>query len=536
MTATLVDQILTASPTERKRIFAGLNGDEKQALAILLEDAQSNPWRRFENDPVGFVTEGLGETVWSKQEEILRSVQTHKRTAVPACHAPGKSHIAARAVSWWTSVHPPGTALAVTTAPTFRQVRNVLWPHIRRTVDRHKLPGETNQVEWRIGNELVAYGFANSDDEAAVQGMHAPHLLIVIDEAGGISDILGRALEALMTGGHTRLLVIGNPPTDNEMSWFERCCNSPLYNVIEIGAYDTPNFTGEDAGICKACPANVPPHPVAQHLVDKDWVEDVVGEFGDESAFVEARVHAKFPRNSTNRVIPYMWVEAAAENEEPIFDQKIKLGVDVASDGGDEMVVARADGFHCYITHRSSGSENANAIDVSGKILTEIKSAEAEHKKRGIRDQVVVKVDETGMGWGVVGLLEKWGDEGKHHSEIIGVLVGNTARARTKFVNQRAEMWWNARELLQPRMEGKDTVQDVSLENDRRLLSQLSQPQYSTDSSGRIAIERKKDMKRRGVSSPDRAEAVLLALYDPPNRSKRLIAPVSITQESPWRL
>jgi hypothetical protein len=534
---TVVEEILSATEKERKKIFAALSDEERIALNSLLETYLDQPWRRYADDPIAFVTEGLGESAWSKQREILQSVYANKRTAVPACHAPGKSHIAARVIAWWICSHAPGTALAVTTAPTFRQVRNILWAQIRRLVSKYDMPGVTNQVEWKIGEELVAFGFANADDEAAVQGIHAPHVLVVVDEGGGISEILGRSLEALMTGDHTRLLVVGNPPTDNEGSWFERCCNSPLYNVIPISALDTPNFTGEDAGICKSCPPSVPEHGVATHLVDRQWVDDVTSEFGDDSSFVEARVHARFPRNSTSRVIPYSWCEMAVDNESPAEGNMIRLGVDVASDGGDELVVAMADGYSCRITHRSSGSENSNAVDVAEKILKEIVAAEREHEGRGIRDQIAVKVDATGMGWGVVSMLQQWGTEGRHHSEIVSVIVGESPADRSKFLNQRAEMWWAGRLLFQPQKADDGSVsQMVRIENDRRLLAQLSAPSFGSDAAGRITIERKKDLKRKGLQSPDRAEAVLLALYDPPNKRVKLQVPVSIGQENMWRL
>jgi hypothetical protein len=114
----------------------------------------------------------------------------------------------------------------VTTATTFRQVRGILWPHIGRLHAAHNLPGEMLTTEWKIDDIVIADGFSAADhNEAAVQGIHAENLLIVVDEAGGISQIIGNAIEALMTGGHTRLLLLGNPPTDQIGSWFERACN-----------------------------------------------------------------------------------------------------------------------------------------------------------------------------------------------------------------------------------------------------------------------------------------------------------------------
>jgi hypothetical protein len=532
MAQSTISRLLSASPQERFRLYAGLDREERYALYGLLSSRLENKWTVYGDDPVRFVQDGLGETIWSKQREILESVRDNKRTVVPACHAPGKSHIAARAVAWWVTVHPPGTALAVTTATTFRQVRNILWPHIRRVVDRHGLPGGTSQVEWRIGNELAAFGFSSGDqDETAVQGVHAPHLLVVVDEAGGVSDTMGRSLEALMTGAHTRMLVLGNPPTDQEDSWFERACSSPLYNVIRIGAYDTPNFTGEDAGMCHSC-VGTDPHPVNVHLVDREWVEDVISEFGEDSAFTEARVHAKFPRSHLNKVIPYSWAEQAVENEEPLAGENIRLGVDVASDGGDEFVIAWADGYQVRLEHRSSGSTNQNSMDVAGVLLRVIQRAEAVHQQKGISEPVRVKIDALGVGWGVVSTLQRWGDEGRHQAQIIGVKVSERARESGRFTNQRAELWWTGRHLLQPQG-GK---QDVRLNVDRTTLAQLAGPMFKTDSHGRIAIEKKTDMKRRGVNSPDRAEAVLLAFFEPPGYDLWNVAPMSFTQSNQFDL
>ena len=530
----IVNAILDASAETRHKLYKVLTLSEKQFVEKLLSERIAHPWPHWINDPVGFVEIGLGETLWSKQREILQSVIVNKRTVVPACHAPGKSHIAARALAWWVSVHPVGTAMAVSTATTFRQVRNILWPHVRRVAARHNLPGEVMQTEWRIGTDIVAYGFSSSTDESAVQGIHAPNLLIVVDEAGGISETTGRALEALMTGSHTRMLIIGNPPTEAEDSWFERCCSSELFNVIPISAYDTPNFTGEDAGICKACPIGVAPHPVTDHLVDREWVQDVVSEFGTESAFVEARVLAKFPKTGGSRVCPIGWVELAMENENPETGRTIRLGVDVASDGGDEFVIAWCDGWTVSLKHKSSGGQNENALDVARKILEVILEAEAVHMQRGLREPVRVKVDEIGVGWGVVSALKRWGDERKHKSQIIGVNVSERARHGDKYTNQRAEMWWNGRLCVQPDPSGR---QMVKLNIDRRTMAQLSGPVYKSDTQGRIMIEKKSDIKKRGVTSPDRAEAVLLALYEPPHSEPAVaFAPIALSQKNPWQV
>lgn len=533
----MIDMILSAPPERRRVILEALTPKERACVLDLLSTGHGR-WARYRDDPVRFVTDALHETVWSKQREILESVRDNKRTAVPACHAPGKSHIAARAVAWWVTCHPPGTARVVTTASTFRQVRNVLWPHIRRVATRHSLPGEVLTVEWKMDGNVVADGFSPADhDETAVQGVHAPHLLVVVDEAGGIGPTLGRALESVMTGGHTRMLVLGNPPTDAEDTWFEQVCNSSLFNVIPIGAYDTPNFTGEDAGLCSACPPEVEPHGVATHLVDHEWVDDVIAEFGAESPFVQARVFARFPKGAPNKVLPTAWVESAMVNETPGASRVIRLGVDVASDGGDEFVVAWADGMVGSIRYTASGAVNQNAVDVAAVVLNQIHDAERAHADRGLDDRVRVKVDTIGVGWGVVSILQRWGDERKHRAVIVPVNVAERPRDASKFASQRAEMWWNMRVLLQPRQGADGPVQDVALNVQRREFAQLTAPLYRSDSAGRIVVESKVEMKRRGVNSPDRAEALLLAFFEPPSRAEApVVAPVGLGQANPWAL
>ena len=442
------------------------------------------------------------------------------------------SHLAARIVAWWIQSHPVGTALAVTTSTTFRQVRNILWPHIRRIHDRHDLPGRTNMVEWIIGDEIVAYGFSAADqDPEAVQGIHAPHLLILVDEAAGISHSLGSAFESLLSGGHVRIVLLGNPPVDNEGTWFEQCCENPKWHTIPIPAESTPNWTGEETGICKACPGSVPEHPVSDHLISRKWAQELEEDYGPDSPMVLAKVHARFPKGVATKAIPYSWVEAAVDNEHPFVGTKIRLGVDVASDGGDEVVVARVVGHTADIIYANAGKANANAVDVAGEILREIDAAEELNEQLGNLDPVVVKIDGIGVGWGVASTLQRWGEDGRHNAIVIPVKVSEKPAEPDKFINQRAEMWWNARvNYFAPQRdaEGNPLGWKFKLKGmDRKTVAQFSAPNYRTDVSGKIRLERKVEMKARGVGSPDRAEAVLLALYDPPpsetKRKARLI-------------
>lgn len=536
METSYLEAFLKLPARRRKAIITKMSIGERAALMEWMEFREKNPLN-YEGRPVEFIQKRLGETIWSKQIEILESLVEHKRTAVSACHAPGKSFLAGRVASYWSTVYPAGTTKVITTSTTFRQVKNVLWPHIRRLQTEHELPGRTTATEWKIGGELVAEGIKPPDNsEAGLNGYHSPNMLIIVDEAGGIAPSFGRDLEALTTGMNTKMLILGNPPVDKEGTWFEGVCNSPLYNHIEISAFDTPNFTGEETGPCGSCPPGVPPHPVKDHLVDRDWVEGLRAEFGEDSSFYQARVLAKFPKDNTAKALPISWLEAATKNELDDGDNgRIRLGCDIASDGGDEFVIAKADGPRGKIIHRSMGADNENAVVVAGVIKDAILDAEAEHERRGIRDDVRVKIDSIGVGWGVVSVLAKWKAERVFRAEIIGVNVAEKPRDTAKFHNQRAEMWWNLRGLIQPAQSGENAGEgEVYLDIDMGVLKQLNGPEYTTSSSGKIQIEKKSDMKARGVGSPDRAEALLLAYFEPPVKKKSTSLPMNLGQSNPW--
>lgn len=516
---TFVYDVLGLEPRAREEFYKTLTNTEFAGLLACAGRDLGTRYGLWADDPVGFWRMVLLGHPWSKQIELAKSIESEVRTVAPAGHAVGKTFGAAQLACWFGSVHPPDSVQIITTAPKFRQVKHLLWPHMHTTHAAAGLPGTMDQVQWKIGGRIIAYGFSAGDyDEDAVQGVHAEHLLIIVDEAGGISHTLGKALESITSGVHTRLLAIGNPPTDEEGSWFEERAQSPLWNTVRIGWEDTPNYVlrDGDGNVIKRSAEQVP-EAIARNLVDERWVNDQMIEFGPDSTFVEARVHARFPHGSTNKTMPWGWIEAAMENETPDESTWVRLGVDVAADGGDEFVIARAIGNTVTLVHNSSGAQNANPADVAQKALLAIQEAERIASDLGEERKVRVKVDAIGLGWAVSGLLKNWGQEGMHSAVIVDVKVSEKARDEKKFTNKRAEMWWTGRTLIQPVSlgEGRYAPPIATLKIDKRCAAQLNAPTYGSDSQGRIKIEKKDDIKKRGLGSPDRAEAVLLALYEP---------------------
>lgn len=537
----LVADLLAMPPDVRRPWYRELAPRDLGVLLTACRHELGSSYGLWQDDPVGFVQDVLGDTTWSRQDELLESVRDNVRTAAPATHSPGKSFIGGRCVAWFVSVWPLGTAKALTTAPKMRQVRQILWggQGIRRAHAAGNLPGTVTSDLWKVGEYVLAYGFSPADwDEDAVQGEHAPHLLLVVDEAGGISHVLGRAYVAVLSQMHPRLLMLGNPPTDEEGSWFEEQADkTALVHTVRISAYDTPNFTGERTGRCTTCPPGTPPHRVAAHLTTQEWVAETIEEFGEDSAFVIARVLAQFPHAIGQKVIPYSWVEHAADvDHEPGAGQWVRLGADIAGDGGDEFVIARAAGYAVEVVHRSSGPANADPVNVAGVITTQTREACELRDRLGDTRPVHVKIDASGLGWGVAGLVKRQVAEAGLPAVVLPVRGEDKPNDETQFLNARSEMWWNTRKLMKPTTDpasgqvlGGGLVKLVNAPT--RLIAQMSSPKYGNDSAGRIVVEKKRDMRRRGVNSPDLADAVNLALYEPPGQ-----APASIERAGDHRV
>lgn len=533
--ALLADLLAVGDLDLRRQFYRDLGPRDTAALFAAARREHGTPYSLFADDPVGFVELVLGETLWTRQKEILSALRDAQRVAVPSCFESGKTFLCARAVAWHCCVYPPGAATAVTTATRFRQVQRQVWPHIRHLVATRNLPGECDTTQWRMraqsGQEVVAaYGFtAPPHEEAAVQGIHSPRLLLVVEEAGGIDRTVGRGVRGLVSNPFAKMLAIGNPPTDEEHSWFEDECADPDVTVLPIPTSVTPNFTGEPTGPCRSCPPGLPSHHIAEHLVNPAWQESLVRERGEDDPFVAAKVHARFPSGGPRKAIPSGWIDAAADLTEdervPESGGIVTLGVDPAGAGGDELAIARSVGGLVQMRHASAGAVNRSAVDVAGVILAEIRAAEVLAREVGSDRQVRVRVDAIGMGWGVASILALWGEEGMHGALVVKVIASEAPsaddpEALERPANRRAEMWLAFRRELQPDANGS---QRVRLDVDHRTQAQLAAPYKKTNSQGKTLIESKDDMRKRGVASGDRADAVLLSRYTgaDPRRKRR---------------
>lgn len=434
--------------------------------------------------PVEWVHSRLREETWSKQDEILQSIVDHRKTAVKSAHGVGKSHVASRVAAWWLDAHPPGEAFVVSTAPSFAQVRAILWRYIGQAHRRGGLTGRVNQTEWHIGEEIVGYGRKPSDyDETGFQGIHAPRVLVIIDEAGGVPEQLWTAVDALVTNDDCRILAIGNP--DNPLSHFARVCADTVgWNVITISAFDSPNFTGEPVSA-----------RLAAQLVSPTWVEDAARTWGKDSPIYTSKVLGEFPVDATDGVVPASAVARCRAGDVPEREatDEVQLGVDVGA-GGDQSVIRERRG-------EAAGRVWRSRHDDPTRLTAEIVSAVLE------TGATRVAIDSNGIGWGIMGSVTEKLAELEVPCEVVGVNVGMKSSQPKRFLNLRAELWWSiGRELSQDAKWNLAAVDDQTA-------ADLTAPKYHLTNKGLTQIESKDDVRKRIGRSPDDADALLLAYY-----------------------
>lgn len=446
------------------------------------------PERELPDDPVKWTRERLDIFLWSAQRQILRSVVENSKTAVQSCHGAGKSMTAAIAAAWWIAAHPPGEALVVTTAPSGDQVRTILWGEIRKLHTRGGLRGSITKASnpaWTIGDSLVAFGRKPADyvDENTArtqfQGIHARYLLVLMDEAGGIPPWLWTAVQTLVTNESSRILAIGNPD-DPTTTFAKICAPGTDYNIIKISAFDTPNFTAEDV-----------PEQLRESLVGVSFVRDAEKDWGLDSPLYISKVLGEFPEVADDVIISPKLIREAHERD--LSGKALKdhgrYGMDVADVGEDESVIYRNRGGMIRLVDSWKGTD----------------TDKGQRKARLILDEhlghVPMQIDFPGVGGAVYHPLK---NEGYRVTPFNG---GEPAHDSERFANRNAEAWWAFREGL---ADGR-----IDLDPDDTILaSQLQQRKWRLDTSQRrIRIETKDEMKKRGIKSPDRADAAILTWY-----------------------
>lgn len=463
---------------------------------------------RIARDPVFFAEHVLGHDLWAEQRRVLDELaQPNARVAIKAAHASSKTFTAAELTLW----APFAGGIAITTATTGRQVRLLVWNEIQlmHPQSRYPLGGRLLQTAFHITPDRYAIGFATRTESQAAgapsnvsfQGFHARpggFLLLVVDEAPGVDPAVFTAMEGIEAGGDVRVLVLGNPDVPSGPFYDIFTGAKPGWRQHTIDAFATPNFVDERAAAdgedrmltladLLALPEDRLDYAARPYLVTRRWVKERYAEWYPGPLW-ESKVRGNFPQEAADALIALKWIYDAARRVFGVEDPSwgLQAGLDVAGPGEDATVLRFRRGPK--ILHQVSWA-TGDTLELLANIRRELAP---------YRDQLrALVVDAVGIGYHLGGsLIADYGQR------VVLLNVAERSRYPEMYVNLKAELYWGLRDRF---VQG-----DIGGVLDESTQAQLAALKYETP-RGLVQIESKDDARKRGVKSPDEAEALMLA-------------------------
>ncbi len=423
--------------------------------------------------PVLFVRQVLNAEPDDWQAEALQALADYPRVAIRSGHGVGKTALESWALLWFLFTRP--FPKIPCTAPTRQQLYDILWAEAAKWLER--APALKPYFEWQktriVQRQNPERWFATartSNKPENLAGFHEEHLLFIVDEASGVADSIFETIEGALTTADAKLLMCGNP-TKNSGEFHDAFFkNRALYWVRKVACSDSKR-------------------------VDPEYRERLVRKYGENSDIVRVRADGEFPKAEPDTFIPLELVEAATMREvEP--DGPLEIGVDVARFGDDETVLAARVGLK--LVHLEAHTKQDTMVTTGQGI------ALAKNLMRGYgKPSCVIKVDDDGVGGAVTDRLREVVRQEGLHIEVIDCHNGGIPEDKEHYEDWGTESWAHLRDLL--------NTGEVELINDEDLVGQLTTRKYTITSKGKIKLESKKEMKKRGLRSPDRADAVVLA-------------------------
>lgn len=457
-------------------------------------------------DPAWWCQQLLGSRLWLKQRDIVRDVHAHRKTAVRSCHAAGKTFLAANATISFLALWP--RSIVITTATTHRQVKGVLWKEMHRLHRDARFPlgGRMTETALTMAPDWFALGFTSKENDATkFQGYHAHKILVVLDEAAGVSVPVFEGLDSVLSSGDGHMLAIGNPTT--AQGEFGAMNKRADVRVHAISAFDTPNFT--EAGITLddirtgAWAAKARARPSYPTLCTPAWVAEKWRQWGETDPRFMSRVLGQFPAQDETSLHPEVWIDTAVDRWRDIDEAdgwrgEIDLGCDVARLGGDSTQIAEC--FAGLGVRRLIEEPPQDTMKTARAIATHAEHAQDSARVRSVR------IDMDGLGAGIYDRVQEL-LRGRGIN-VLGVRNGTSAIDKERYFNARSELHYQLREAIDP---GKD--QCFALPPDEELKTELMAHKWSlTKRGGQIAVSSKDDIKATLGRSPDRADACAYAV------------------------
>ena len=428
--------------------------------------------------------------MWALPKLIARSTFENPRTIVISCSSTSKSHTAARIALAFLYLYSSSTV--ITTAPTFRQVESILWREIGGAWHSAKvnLGGDLKSVGIQLRSDWFAIGLS-TDEPEKFQGLHNVNVLVIGDEASGLTPAVYTAIENPLSSGNAHLLLIGNPtqPVGN----FKDAFNSPLYKTFHISCFDTPNFTQfgitmDDIRHNKwrdKIDDEALPRP---YLISPLWVWERYEEWGDNNILFQVYCLGQFPDAGVNTLIPVHTIDFAMNTVNLEAKGVLVASLDVSRYGDDETV---------YMLRRGNKVIKIVAWGHQDTMFSKARKARLLREDKPL----VCRIDAVGVGAGVYDGLK---DNGFNNIEEYN--GAEAAFDNEIFGNIRAEDYFKVSNMLQG--------EELDLPIHTMLRGQLADIRYRYNTKNQLMIESKEEARKRGVKSPDYADALVM-LFKP---------------------
>ena len=433
----------------------------------------------------------LGRPLWRMQKAIAQATFYYPRVTVRSCETSGKTYDAAGIALCFLYNYQPSTV--ITTAPTNRQVEDVLWREIRVAFTNSRMPldGNLTRKQLELSENWFAVGFATDEPERML-GYHNANVLVIGDDAAGLSQDIYGAIENPLSAGNTHELLISNPT--QAVGAFRDTFNSDLYKKYRISAFDTPNLTTfgitqediESGDWVKKWNGKELPYP---QLISPAKVAERFKSWGKGSYLYVVFILGDFPEAGVNNLCRLSDIEFAMsrELERKEYDKALKItALDVARYGDDECAFAIRQG-NKVLDVITWGQQDAGYT--IGRTIRLIK----EHKP------IRTYIDVVGMGGPVLDILKR--EIGSEY-KIVEFDAGADASDKERYLNRRAEGWWDFKTKLENG--------ELDLPNNDKLKSQLADIRYTYTPRGLLQIESKEDAKSRGSKSPNEGDAIMM--------------------------
>ena len=373
-------------------------------------------------------------------------------------------------------------AVVPITGTVFDTLKRTLYKEVRLAFMR--LPNKLRwkfkiglqEIKRRKGESFCVLKTSSKDSPEALQGYHGKHLLMIVDEASGVAEEVFEAASGSMSTPGAIMVMAGNPTRLTGTFYDSHHRQAHLWTRFHFSCVDSP-------------------------LVAESYPIEIIDKYGEGSNQHRIRVLGDFPTQEDDTLISLSDITAAIERIIPIDENAdLVYGLDIADKGNDLSIKCRRRGDNALSLDIV---KNKNTTDLIGMTL---RSAHKENAD-------IINLDEIGIGAGVRDGLQEQKRTLCPRVKVCGICFAGKAKSQKDYHNIRAEGYCEIRDRF---ISG-----EISIPDDPELVAELSTIRYTVTSAGRILIEPKEQMKKRLGRSPDRADGLVLAFYEP--RKKRYV-------------